>query len=173
MGAVTSITAARRQRVDPLESSIEKLLREARSKLIETGTRNRLIHTPRGGKRTRCLPIVNAQPDAVFVNLAREKKLLRLLAASGLDEAAPKRLAKRSRASSRRSRIKPAAKPLTRAETAYRRPSRLRCCKNACTQFTATPRPPRKSAASTSSFSPSDFCAGTRTSDRTRCARRR
>ena len=89
MGAVTSITAARRQRVDPLESSIEKLLREARSKLIETGTRNRLIHTPRGGKRTRCLPIVNARPDAVFANLAREKKLLRLLAASGLAEAAP------------------------------------------------------------------------------------
>ena len=89
MGAVTSLTAARRQRIDPLENSIERLLREARAKLIETGTRNRLIHTPRGGKRTRCLPIVSAKPDAVFVSLAREKKLLRLLPANGLQEAAP------------------------------------------------------------------------------------
>ncbi len=89
MGAVTLITAARGQRVGPLESNIEKLLREARLKLIETGTRNRLIHTPRGAKRTRCLPIMNAKPDAVFVSLAREKKLLRFLAANSLDEAAP------------------------------------------------------------------------------------
>ena len=88
MGAVTSITAARKQRVDPLESNIEKLLREARLKLIETGTRNRLVHTPRRAKRTRCLPIAGARPDAVFVNLAREKNLLRFLAANGL-EAAP------------------------------------------------------------------------------------
>ena len=72
-----------------LESGIEKLLSEARIKLIETGTRNRLIHTPRGARRTRCLPIVGARPDAVFVNLAREKKLLRFLAGNGLDDASP------------------------------------------------------------------------------------
>ncbi|MGA2636468.1 DUF4011 domain-containing protein [Methylocella sp.] len=89
MAAVTSITAARKQRVDPLESNIEKLFREARLKLIETGTRNRLVHTPRGAKRARCLPIIGARPDAVFASLAREKKLLRFLAANGLDEAAP------------------------------------------------------------------------------------
>ncbi len=89
MGEVTSITAARRQRLDPHEGGIEKLLHEARLKLIETGTRNRLIHTPRGAKRTRCLPIVNARPDAVFSNLVREGRLLRFLAANSHAEEAP------------------------------------------------------------------------------------
>jgi hypothetical protein len=89
MSAVTSISAARRQRPVSLESGIEKLLSEVRIKLIETGTRNRLIHTPRGARRTRCLPIVGARPDAVFVNLAREKKLLRSLAGNGLDDVSP------------------------------------------------------------------------------------
>ncbi len=74
MGAVTSISAARRQRPVSLESGIEKLLSEVRIKLIETGTRNRLIHTPRGARRTRCLPIVGARPDAVFVNLVARKE---------------------------------------------------------------------------------------------------
>lgn len=89
MGAVTSITAARKQhRTAAIEGHIEKLLEDARLKLIETGTRNRLIHTPRGTKRTRCLPIASAKPDAIFVNLVREGKLLRFLAANGSDEAA-------------------------------------------------------------------------------------
>ena len=87
MGAVTAISAARGQRIDPLESDIEKLLREARLKLIETGTRNRLINTSRGAKRTRCLPIVGARPDSVFVNLFREGRQLRLHAHGGEESA--------------------------------------------------------------------------------------
>ena len=58
MGEVTSIQMARRQAVnDRAETEMEKLLGQARFKLIETGTRNRLIHTPRGNKRSRALPI--------------------------------------------------------------------------------------------------------------------
>ena len=32
---------------------VERLLADARLRLVETGTRNRLVHTPRGGKRMR------------------------------------------------------------------------------------------------------------------------
>lgn len=87
MGGVTSIITARRQRTtDATEAHIEKLLGEARLKLIETGTRNRLIHTPRGAKRTRSLPIIGNKSDAVFVNLVRDNKSLRFLAAEEIDE---------------------------------------------------------------------------------------
>ena len=63
------------------EAHIEKLLAEARRKLIETGTRNRLIHTPRGAKRSRALTITGNASDDVFANLVRENKPLRVLAA--------------------------------------------------------------------------------------------
>ncbi len=88
MGAVTSITAAHKIcRIDANDGHIERLLAETRLKLIETGTRNRLIHTPRGSKRTRCLPIAAAKPDAIYVHLAREGKPFRFLAANGGDDA--------------------------------------------------------------------------------------
>lgn len=54
---------------------------QARFKLIETGTRNRLIHTPRGGKRSRALHITGNVSDQVFANLLRENKPLHFLAA--------------------------------------------------------------------------------------------
>jgi len=73
MGEVTSIQMARRQAVnDRAETEMEKLLGQARFKLIETGTRNRLIHTPRGNKRSRALPIMGNVSDQVFANLVRE-----------------------------------------------------------------------------------------------------
>src|SRR5271157_646036 len=88
MGAVTSITAAQKhRRIDANDCHIERLLAETRLKLIETGTRNRLIHTPRGLRRARCLPIAGAKPDALYVNLVREGKLLRFLAANGVEDA--------------------------------------------------------------------------------------
>ena len=89
MGAVTSIAAARRRRIDAAGGQIEKLLRETRLKLIETGTRNRLIHTPRGAKRTRCLPIVEARPDAIFAALVHHRKMLRFLAANSAGAGLP------------------------------------------------------------------------------------
>jgi Protein of unknown function (DUF4011) len=81
MGDVTSIRTARRRAVgDRAETEIEKLLGQARFKLIETGTRNRLIHTPRGGKRSRALTIAGTISDQVFTNLVRENKPLSFLA---------------------------------------------------------------------------------------------
>jgi hypothetical protein len=81
MGEVTSIKTARKPaRTRATETHVEQLLDEARLKLIETGTRNRLIHTPRGTKRTRALPIVGASSDSIFQSLVRENKPLRFLA---------------------------------------------------------------------------------------------
>jgi hypothetical protein len=77
MGEVTAIRTARKRAVDDkAETEIEKLLDQARFKLIETGTRNRLIHTPRGSKRSRALPITGNISDQVFANLVREDKPL-------------------------------------------------------------------------------------------------
>ena len=80
MGDVTSIRTARRRPLnDRAETEIEKLLGQARFKLIETGNRNRLIHTPRGGKRSRALSIAGNISDQVFANLVRENKRLSFL----------------------------------------------------------------------------------------------
>jgi hypothetical protein len=82
MGDVTAIRTARRQAThERAETEMEKLLGQARFKLIETGTRNRLIHTPRGNKRSRALPIMGNASDQVFANLVRENKPLHFLAA--------------------------------------------------------------------------------------------
>ena len=82
MGKVTSTPTARRQTANRRAGiPIEKLLAEARLKLIETGTRNRLIHAPRGAKRSRALPITGNASDDVFANLVRENKPLRVLVA--------------------------------------------------------------------------------------------
>ncbi|WP_374308679.1 DUF4011 domain-containing protein [Methylocella sp.] len=93
MGAVTSFAAVRRakselqamearQPADPIEAHILKLLADARLKLIETSTRNHLVHTPRGGRRARRLPIVDAKSDLIFTTLAREGRPLRFLPAA-------------------------------------------------------------------------------------------
>jgi hypothetical protein len=82
MGKVTSAPTARRPTANGRAGTpIEKLLAEARLKLIETGTRNRLIHAPRGAKRSRALPITGNASDDVFASLVRENKPLRVLAA--------------------------------------------------------------------------------------------
>ena len=62
-------------------TQIQRLLADARTRLVETGTRNRLVHTPRGGKRARSLPILNAHPDSLFEALTQSEKLLRLMPA--------------------------------------------------------------------------------------------
>ncbi|MGA7383133.1 MAG: DUF4011 domain-containing protein, partial [Methylocella sp.] len=83
MGKLTSIRTARRRTANSRAGTrIEKLLAEARLKLIETGTRNRLVHTPRGAKRSRALTITGNASDAVFANLVRENKPLRVLPAA-------------------------------------------------------------------------------------------
>jgi|GEM_PF-2725942 len=87
MAKVTSVRTGRRQTVNRRAgTAIEKRLAEARLKLIETGTRNRLIHTPRGAKRSRALAITGNASDDVFANLVREDKPLRVLAAAEIAE---------------------------------------------------------------------------------------
>jgi very-short-patch-repair endonuclease len=84
MGEIALMQTARRPFSAPRDqalTSIEKSLAEARLKLVETGTRNRLVNSPRGPRRNRSLPIVGAAADAVFQNLVREGRTLRFLAA--------------------------------------------------------------------------------------------
>src|SRR5580704_13511753 len=87
MGKVNSSRTAMIQTANGRAGTpMEKLLAEARLKLIETGTRNRLIHTPRGAKRSRALTITGNASDDVFANLVRENKPLRVLAAEIADK---------------------------------------------------------------------------------------
>ena len=61
MAQVSKIDDYRQQKAaQPPRSPIERLLADARLRLVETGTRNRLVHTPRGGKRTRSVAIAGA-----------------------------------------------------------------------------------------------------------------
>lgn len=87
LGAVAFMSSAYKQRSGPHDKEIERLLSEARLKLVETGTRNRLINTSRGAKRTRCLPVIGAKPDALFANLVREGRMLRFHPAESGGEA--------------------------------------------------------------------------------------
>ncbi len=79
---VSNIDDYRQQKTQQQSRSpVERLLADARQRLIETGTRNRLVHTPRGGKRTRSLPIIDADGDGVFQALVRSGRVMRFLAA--------------------------------------------------------------------------------------------
>jgi very-short-patch-repair endonuclease len=72
LAQVSSINDFRQKKAEqPPKSPIERLLADARLRLVETGTRNRLVHTPRGGKRTRSLPILSAEADGLFEALTR------------------------------------------------------------------------------------------------------
>jgi hypothetical protein len=68
-------------------SPLEKFLADARLHLVETGTRNRLVHTPRASKRTRSLALSDIDADDVFATLVRNPKTIRFLARDGDDEA--------------------------------------------------------------------------------------
>lgn len=94
MGEVTPFRAARNapQLKNP-GTKIEELLAAARRKLLETGTRNRLIHTPRGTKRARALDLSGNGSDHVFELLVRNGKALRFLPAE--EAAAPQKEAVR------------------------------------------------------------------------------
>ncbi|MGA2491558.1 MAG: DUF3320 domain-containing protein [Roseiarcus sp.] len=53
------------------------MLADAQLRLVETGTRNRLVHTPRSSKRTRSLAMVDADADSLFEAVARSGKAIR------------------------------------------------------------------------------------------------
>ena len=89
MVQVSNIDDYRQQKaLQPARSPVERLLADARQRLIETGTRNRLVHTPRGGKRTRSLPIVDVDADGLFATLVRSNRMMRFLPADRTREPA-------------------------------------------------------------------------------------
>ena len=53
---------------------IRAALGDARRELIDLSRRNRLLHSPRAGKRPHCLEAVGADIDTLFVTLARSGK---------------------------------------------------------------------------------------------------
>jgi hypothetical protein len=59
---------------------LEVLLDEARKRLVDTGTRNRLVHTNRKSKRPATLALVHPDPDAVFQRLLIDKSSFRFIA---------------------------------------------------------------------------------------------
>jgi len=56
--------------------AIARLLEDARRRLVETGTRNRLVHVNRGAKRANVVNVVNERSDDIFDILwANAKKM--------------------------------------------------------------------------------------------------
>src|SRR5580704_301923 len=53
-------------------AKLNALLAEARTRLIETGTRNRLVHTNRRAKRPSTLSIIQDDSDALFQRLVHD-----------------------------------------------------------------------------------------------------
>ena len=70
--------------IDAIDPRVSALIEEARKKLVDTGTRNRLVHVNRAG-RGRFLNIVNERSDDVFRILYGERRKMRFHAS----EAAP------------------------------------------------------------------------------------
>ena len=56
----------------PYAAQLNALLAEARTRLIETGTRNRLVHTNRRAKRPSTLSITQDDSDALFQRLVHD-----------------------------------------------------------------------------------------------------
>lgn len=48
------------------EKTVSKVLEAARRKLLDTGTRNRLVHVNRANSRANCLNVINEHADEVF-----------------------------------------------------------------------------------------------------------
>jgi hypothetical protein len=66
-------------------SGLDQLLEEARRRLVETGTRNRLVHVNRGARRSNSLEIVNERSADVFELLRVSGKRMRF-SAQGVDD---------------------------------------------------------------------------------------
>ncbi|MEG9862600.1 MAG: DUF3320 domain-containing protein [Parvularculales bacterium] len=64
---------------------IEKLLEDLRKRLVETGTRNRLVHVNRKNKRAKAIPIIDERSEDIF-EILRIKKTRMQFAAKGSEE---------------------------------------------------------------------------------------
>ncbi|MBZ9867029.1 DUF3320 domain-containing protein [Mesorhizobium sp. CA15] len=65
---------------------ISRVLEAARRKLLETGTRNRLIHVNRANQRASCLNVIDERSDDIFTLLRVQSKRMRFKA-MGKDKA--------------------------------------------------------------------------------------
>jgi very-short-patch-repair endonuclease len=61
------------------QSSLVKHLADARQRLIQTGTRNRLVHTARFSKQGKSIDVVNASSDDVFRTLHADGRRMRFM----------------------------------------------------------------------------------------------
>jgi very-short-patch-repair endonuclease len=90
LGQISNLEDYRGQKAPKMpKSPIERLLADARLRLVETGTRNRLVHTPRNLKRTRSLSILKADADSMFETAARSGKSMHFLPADRAPNLAP------------------------------------------------------------------------------------
>jgi DNA polymerase III delta prime subunit len=62
------------------DPAISRVLEAARRKLLDTGTRNRLIHVNRANSRANCLNIINERADAVHGLLRLQNRKMRFKA---------------------------------------------------------------------------------------------
>jgi len=62
------------------EKMISKVLESTRRKLLETGTRNRLIHVNRANQRANCLNVINEHSDDIYSILRVQSKRMRFKA---------------------------------------------------------------------------------------------
>ncbi|QDC03324.1 DUF3320 domain-containing protein [Mesorhizobium sp. 8] len=60
--------------------AISRILEMARRKLLETGTRNRLIHVNRANQRANCLNVINERSEDIFALLRVQAKRMRFKA---------------------------------------------------------------------------------------------
>jgi len=66
--------------LDRADRLTTKVLDAARRKLLETGTRNRLVHVNRANQRSNCLAVINERSDEVFALLRDQSKRMRFKA---------------------------------------------------------------------------------------------
>ena len=62
------------------EKTVSKVLEAARRKLLDTGTRNRLVHVNRANSRSNCLNIINERADEAFSILRGNSRRMRFKA---------------------------------------------------------------------------------------------
>jgi hypothetical protein len=65
---------------DLTPTRVISVLEDARRKLLETGTRNRLIHVNRKNQRANCLNLINERSDDVFELLRSKSRRMRFKA---------------------------------------------------------------------------------------------
>jgi Protein of unknown function (DUF4011)/REase_MTES_1575/AAA domain len=62
-----------------VQERIIELFEQARKKLLDTGARNKLVHTPRDDKRSKSIAIIGENSDEVFHTLVVEEKAFSFL----------------------------------------------------------------------------------------------